>query len=112
MYTLSLHDALPICERCAGFCFESRADAADQRGGLLRHGRRGYGGSRRLGDEDGNESSDGAAAAGGFYWAGCLCGHYGRAPGRTGRPEVSSLPFAEEICCCWLAGPQIRPRLL
>ncbi len=59
-------------ERFAGICVESRADAADQRGGFLRDGGRGHGGSGGRGDEDGDESPDGAAGVGGFYRAGCL----------------------------------------
>src|SRR5205807_206742 len=76
-------------ERCAGVRFEPRADAADQRGCLLRYGRGGNGGSCRCGDEVGDESSDGAVGAGGFYRAGCLRGCHARPRGAPPSPVPS-----------------------
>src|SRR4029077_4219059 len=95
-------------ERRAGVCFEPGADAVDQRGGLLRHGRRGDGGSCGRGDEAGDESSDGAAGAGGFYWARCVRGYHARSARRAGRSEVSCVSAAEEICGGGMAGAEIR----
>jgi len=63
----------------------------------------GDGGSRRRCYEDGHEPPHGAAGARGFYWVGCLRGHYARAARRAGRPEVSRVSVAQEICCGGMA---------
>jgi len=45
----------------------------------------------------------GAAGTGGFYWARRVRGHYACAAGRAGRPEVSSVPTAQEyVAAGWL----------
>src|SRR5439155_16398555 len=95
-----------------GVCFESRADAADQRGGLLRDGRCCHGRSCIRGDEARNEPSHVAAGVGGFYWAGCLRGHHARIARRLGGPEISRVPVAEEICRGRMAGTEVGARVL
>ena len=56
-------------ERLSGLRLEPRPDADDQRGGLLRHGRRGDARGDRHGDEAGDGAPDGPAAARGLHRA-------------------------------------------
>ena len=51
-------------ERCAGICFESRADAVDQRGGICGDGRSCHAGGCRPGVQVGDGAPDGSADAG------------------------------------------------
>src|SRR6516225_4701354 len=95
-----------------GFVSKPGADAHDQRGRLLRHGRRGGAESRGRGDEAGYESPHGTAGTRGLHRPRRVPGYHESAPRRLSRFEVSALPAAREDSGRRLAGKENRTRVL